>query len=178
MDDARLSNQPPDELARLVEAAREALTDRMVERLATTGANALELVDRLNDDNTRQALHGALDRLTELHKIGALDTLFDTVALLHAARAAATDTIVERLFVFFEQMVNTIGTEEMGALAANARGALEDAARDTARQPPRAGLMALLSLLSKAETRQGLMFLLSFADKLQQRTAGPAPGRG
>jgi uncharacterized protein YjgD (DUF1641 family) len=171
MDDARLSNRSPDELGRVVRAAQEALTDRMVERLATTGANALELLDRLNDDATRRALHTAFDRMTELHKVGALDTLYDVVALLHAARSAATDTIVERLFVFFEQMVNTIGTEAMGTLVANARLALEDAARETAQQPPRAGLVATLSLLSKPETRQGLMFLLSFADKLQQRTA-------
>ena len=178
MNEAMLSNRPPDEIARVAQAAQEALTDTMVERLAATGANALELIDRLNDEGTRQALHRALDRLAELHKLGALDTLFDIVVLAHAARNAATDSIVERLFGFFEQMVNTVGTEAMGTLAANARVALEDAARETARQPPRGGVMATFSLLSKPETRQGLMFLLSFAEKLQQRTAGPPPGGG
>ena len=121
MTETRLSNEPLDEIARLSLAAREALTDTMVERLATTGANALELLDRLNDERTAAALHAMVDRVTELHKVGAMDTLFDLVTLLHAARNASTDNIVERLFTFFEQMINTVGNEEMGRLAENTR---------------------------------------------------------
>ena len=170
MSETRLSNQPPDEVARLVQAAQEALTDRMVERLAVTAGNALELLDRLNDDGTRAAVHTALDRLTELHKVGALDTFFDTMMLVHAMRNAATDSIVERLFVFFEQLVNTVGTEEMGALAANMRIALDEAAQETANLKPRAGLLSARTLITKPETQQGLAFLLSFAEKLRQRT--------
>ncbi len=172
MSDTRLSNAPTDEVARLAQAAREALTDGMVERLAANGANALELVDRLNDEGTREAVHGLIDRLTELHKIGALDTLFDTVMLLHAARNASTDNIVERLFIFFEQMVNTVGNEAMGTLADNARQALDEAAQDAAQMKPKGGILATLSLLAQPETQQSLMFLLRFGEKLRQRTAG------
>ena len=117
MSETMISNQPMDEIARLSLAAREALTNSMVERIATTGAAALELVDRLNDEQTSAAVHKVLDRLTEAHKLGALDTLFDLVTLLHAARDAATDNILDRLFTFFEQMINTVGNEEMGMLA-------------------------------------------------------------
>jgi uncharacterized protein YjgD (DUF1641 family) len=170
MNDGQISNQPPTDMNRLMQAAQEALTDQMVERLAVTGANALELLDRLNDERTREALHKVIDRVTELHKAGALDTVFDLVMLIHAARNAATDTIVERLFVFVEQMLNTVGTEAMGTFADNARLALEEAAEDTARQTPRGGALATLSLLAKPETQRSLMFLSSFADKLQRRT--------
>ena len=170
MSEGQVSNQPVDELGRLAQAAREALTDAMVERLAVTGASALELVDRLNDERTSEALHAVIDRLTELHKVGALDTLFDAVMLLHAARNASTDGIVERLFTFFEQMINTVGNEAMGALADNTRQALDEAAEETARTVPRGGLFATLSLLAKPEAQRSLMFLLSFGEKLQQRT--------
>ncbi|MBV8336218.1 MAG: hypothetical protein JO358_12425, partial [Alphaproteobacteria bacterium] len=81
MSEARGRNEPGDELTRLGQAAREALTDAMVERLAVTAGNALELLDRLNDANTRDAVHMLVDRLGELHRAGALDTLFDTVML-------------------------------------------------------------------------------------------------
>jgi uncharacterized protein YjgD (DUF1641 family) len=174
MNDARLSNQPPppDELGRLVQAAQDALTDRIVERLAATAANALELLDRLNDDKTREALHATLDRLTELHKVGALDTLFDTVMLIHAARNAATDSIVERLFTLVEQLVGTLANEEMATLAGNMRLALDEAAQETKDLRPRAGILSARTLIAKPETQQGLAFLLSFADKLRQRTAG------
>jgi uncharacterized protein YjgD (DUF1641 family) len=170
MNDGHLSNRPAEEIERLSQAVREALTDAMVERLAVTGANALELVDRLNDPRTGEAVHAVIDRLTELHKVGALDTLFDTVMLLHAARNASTDNIVERLFTFVEQMINTVGNEAMGALADNTRQALDEAAEETARAAPRGGIMATLALLARSESQQTLSFLLRFGEKLQRRT--------
>ena len=171
MDDTRLSNQPPpDELGRLAQAAREALTDRIVERLAVTGANALELLDRFNDDGTRAALHRTIDRLAELYKVGALDTLFDTVMLVHAARDAATDNIVERLFSLVEQLINTVATQDMAMLADNIREALAEAAQETSDLKPRAGILSARSLIVKPETQQGLAFLLAFAEKLRRRT--------
>ena len=172
MSDTMIPNRPMDEMERLSLAAREALTDAMIERLAVTGANALELIDRLNDEKTSAAVHAAIDRLTELHKIGALDTMFDLVTLLHAARNASTDNIIERLFTFFEQMINTVGNEAMGELAENTRYALEEAAAESRQAPARGGLMATVSMLSKPETQQSLAFLLNFSQKLQQKTLG------
>ena len=163
--------EEPSEIERLTLAAREALTDSMIERLATTGSNALELIDRLNDEGTSAAVHNAIDRLAELHKVGALDTLFDMVMFIHAARNASTDNIVERLFTFFEQLINTVASEEMGALAENAREALGEAADEVAKSAPRGGFLATVSMLSRPETQRSLAFLLTFADKLQKRTA-------
>lgn len=165
-----LSNQPPDELARLTLAAREALTDSMVDRLATTGANALELLDRLNDERTAAAIHAALDRLTELHRAGALDTLFELVLLVQAMRNAATDNIVERLFGLAEQILNTVGSESMCAMAENSRLALEEAAQESLKAPaPKGGLFNTLALLGKPETQRSLTFLLDFGQRLQRR---------
>jgi uncharacterized protein YjgD (DUF1641 family) len=173
MNDTTLSNLPPEgEMERLTLAMREALTDQMVERLTTMGANGLELLDRLNEPQTREAVHALIDRLTELHRVGALDTAFDLVALLHGARNALTDNMVERLFVFFEQMINTVGNEAMGELAENTRLAFDDATEAVDRAPPRGGLMTMLSLLSKPESQRSLAFLLAFGEKLQQRSTG------
>jgi uncharacterized protein YjgD (DUF1641 family) len=172
MTDIALSNQPPDEMMRLALATREALTDSMVERLATLGGNGLELLDRLNDPDTSAAVHSLIDRLTELHKVGAIDTVCDLALTLHAVRSALTDNMVERLFMFAENMINTVGNEAMGELAENARTALEDAAREAGEAPARGGVMSALSLLSKAETQRSLAFLLAFSSKLQGRTAG------
>jgi uncharacterized protein YjgD (DUF1641 family) len=172
MTDLTLSNQPPDEMGRLTLAAREALTDNMVERLAMLGGNALELLDRLNDPNTSAAVHTMIDRLTELHKVGALDTVCDLALTLHAVRNALTDNMVERLFMFAESMINTVGNEAMGELAENARVSLEEAAREAKAAAPRGGMMAALSLLSKPETQRSLAFLLAFSSKLQGRAAG------
>jgi uncharacterized protein YjgD (DUF1641 family) len=168
-----MSNQPPlGEMERLTLAAREALTDNMVERLAMLGGNAMELLDRLNDPDTSAAVHTLVDRLTELHKVGALDTVCDLALTLHAVRNALTDNMVERLFMFAESVINTVGNEAMGELAENARMALEDAAREAQQAPaPRGGVMSTLSLLSKPETQRSLAFLLAFSSKLQGRAA-------
>jgi uncharacterized protein YjgD (DUF1641 family) len=172
MSEAMISNQPVDEMTRLSVAAREAVTDAMVERIATTAANALELVDRLNDPQTSAAVHKLLDRLTEAHKLGTLDTVFDFLTLLHAARNAATDNILERLFTFFEQMINTVGTEEMAGLAQNTRTSIEEAAEEIENLPPRRGLRSMLSMLSKPEAQRGLAFLIAFSAKLEHHTMG------
>jgi uncharacterized protein YjgD (DUF1641 family) len=165
-----IPNMPPDDMARLTLAAREALTDNMIERLAALGGNALELLDRLNDPSTNAAAHTMIDRFTELHKVGALDTVCDIILALHAARNALTDNIVERLFIFVESVINTIGNEAMGELAENARLALQEAAQETMQSPPsRGGIMSTLSLLSKPETQRSLAFLLAFSAKLQGR---------
>lgn len=164
-----MPNAPEDETARLIMAVREALTDSMVERLAVTAGNTLEMVDRLNDETTRDAIHSVLDRLTELHRIGALDTLFDLVAFIHASKSASTDSIVERLFGFIEQMVNTLGSDGLSRLAEGASGAMEDAVRETADAKPSGGMLSTLSLLSKPESQKSLRFLLSFAQNFEKR---------
>jgi len=159
----------PSEIEQLIQASRDALTDSMVERLTVTGANAMEIVDRLNEEATRDAIHTALDRLTELHRIGALDTLFDLVGIVHASKSASTDVIVERLFMFVEQMMNTFGSDNLARLAEGATGAMEDAVKETADAKPTGGLFSTLSLLTKPESQKSLMFLLSLGDKLQKR---------
>jgi uncharacterized protein YjgD (DUF1641 family) len=164
-----IPNMPEDETARLILAAREALTDTMVDRIAVTASNALEVIDRLNDDTTKDAIHTALDRLTDLHRIGALDTLFDLVAIIHASKSASTDNIVDRLFGFFEQMVNTLGSDNLSRFAEEATGAMEDAVRETADVKPSGGMLSTLSLLSKPESQKSIIFLLSLAENLQKR---------
>lgn len=164
-----IPNMPEDETARLILALREALTDSMVERLAVTGGNALEVVDRLNDETTRDAIHTVLDRVTELHRIGALDTLFDLVAVIHASKSASTDAIVERLFAFVEQMMNTFGSDNLSRLADGAAEAMEDAVHETRDVEPSGGILSTVSMLSKPETQKSLMFLLKFAENLQKR---------
>jgi uncharacterized protein YjgD (DUF1641 family) len=87
---------PPEPVQQVLTALGDALTDGMVERSATTASNTLEIVDRLNDPDTREAVHVLLDGLTALHRNGGLAALLDAGHLFNAARNAATDTIVER----------------------------------------------------------------------------------
>jgi uncharacterized protein YjgD (DUF1641 family) len=87
---------PSEPVQQVLTALGDALTDGMVERSATTASNALEIVDRLNDPDTREAVHMLLDGLTALHRNGGLAALLDAGHLLNAMRNAATDNMVER----------------------------------------------------------------------------------
>ena len=173
-EEAALTNQPDDlqaEVMRFIDASRAALTDSMVERLAIAGSNAFEVADRLNNEDTKDAVITIIDKLTDLHRCGALETMFDLVFAVHSARQAATDNIVERLFSFAEHMVSTVANEEVATLAYNARRAMEEAMEETAAAPPAGGLMATLSMLKKPETQEALQFMLRFGTQLRKRTA-------
>lgn len=156
-----------EDLSRLVQAAGEALTDSMVERLSETSANALELLDSINRTETREALLHLLDRLTELHASGALDTLLDTVTLMHGMRNALTDSMVERLFGYAERTINNLGSDDVACLVENACNSFREAAEETAAAPASSGLLAGISLLGKPETQRTMRFLVAFGDKMQ-----------
>jgi len=160
--------QTMDEATRTAIAIREAMTDQMVERVAATGSNAFELLDRLNDERTNNAVHHLIDRLTELHQVGALDTICELILALHGTRAALTDSMVERLFSFAETIVNTVGNDDVCGLVDTACNAMIESASETRNKPAPGGLFATISMLSKPETQRSLQFLMTFADKLSR----------
>ena len=172
-EDATLKNAPDPleaEILYFARAATQAMTDSMVERLAMAGSNLIEVADRLNNEDTRDAILTILDKVTELHRAGGVDTLFDLIFAVHSARQAATDTIVERLFGFAENMVTNVANEELGELAYNARRSLEQAMDETAAAPTKGGLMATVALLRDPETQEAMQFLLRFGTHLRKRT--------
>jgi len=162
------SAEAPDEVQRLIVAFRDIMTDTMVDRLAATAEGALALIDRLNDPETRNAVHTSIDRFTELHRIGALDTLFECALLVHAMRSSMTDSIVDRLSTFVEQMANTLGSDAMVGCADDVLCALESAAAATPKESAKGGLFATIALMSKPESQQSLQFLLNFGEALRR----------
>ena len=161
-------NDNQDAAQTLINAAQDALTDGMVERFAETGGNALEVLDRLNDEDTRDAVLNIMDRLTELQRSGALDTLFDLIVLLHGARSALTDSMVERMVIWMESMISNVANEDLAEFAGETVDAMHDAAIETAAEQSSGGLMSTLGMLSKPETQQALKFLMTFAAKMQK----------
>jgi uncharacterized protein YjgD (DUF1641 family) len=167
------SNRPnaPAELERLVTAAGEALTDSMVERLVEALANSLEVLDRLNDEETRDAVHCIFDEVTALHRTGALKGVFETLQLLAAMRNALTDSMIERLAQFAEQMITNVANEEMAELAATATEAFHSSVDEMADYKAPGGMMATLKMLGEPETQASIRFLVSMASKLKDKGA-------
>ncbi|NQV22385.1 MAG: DUF1641 domain-containing protein [Rhodospirillales bacterium] len=166
MTNGQLSNAAS-EAERLFTAVSDALSDQMVERLAVTAGNALEVVDKLNDEDTKDAVLTVLDELTALHRAGGLTKAFELVHMINAIRNALSDQMVERLAGFAEHMVTNLATEEFADLAHDATTALGDARDESANDDGAGGLMSAVRLLSDPETQRSLRFLLAFAGKLR-----------
>lgn len=81
------------ELGRLLEGARDALTDDIVSRLGSTAAESLDLLDRL----TRSGIDEALPTIAAMVKNGDLQRVADLARLLGSAQDALTDEMISRL---------------------------------------------------------------------------------
>jgi uncharacterized protein YjgD (DUF1641 family) len=155
--------------ARLGEGLTDSLCDTMVERLATTGSNALEVVDKLNQPDIKEGLLTVLDTIGNMHRTGVLQTVVDALYLVHAARSAASDSMIERMFIFIEHMVNNFATEDLATLAHEAKGAMEDALDSCGIPGASGGLMGTIRMMSKPETQEALRFMLAFSCSLRKR---------
>ena len=157
----------------MVDAAAAALTDSMVERLATTVSTGLEILDRLNNPDTRAAVHRVLDGLTIMHTTGSLDTVFEAAQIFEAARAAMTDEMIERLYHTVEVMANNLATPEIAELARNTEMSFYEAARRCDSDKGPKSMIGLMRLLLKPETMQTLNLLLAFGNEMRQRMEAP-----
>ncbi len=81
------------ELERLMQAAKDSLTDDMVSRLSATATGAMDIVDRVN----RSGLIDAIPALAQLVQNGDLDRIIQLARLVHSAQDALTDDMIGRL---------------------------------------------------------------------------------
>lgn len=169
MTDMPQINSSMADVSRLVQGATDAMSDSMVERLVSTVGNGLEVVDKLNEPDIKEAISSLLDALGTMHRTGVLQTVIDIVFMLHAARAACNDAMIERFFVFIEHMWNNLGTEELATLAHEAKGAMEDALDHCNIPGGGGGLLGTMKMLSKPETQDAMRFLLAFSCSLRKR---------
>lgn len=194
-DNTNLAGTIP-ELERVMQAARDSVTDDMVSRLAENGAQALDLLDRLN----RSGIDRALPVLTRLVENGDLQRIVDIARTVAAAEDAMNDDMVGRLAQMGAGALNVIdrlnrsGVERLidildklhnsGSLDILAdrlprmiehielvdrlAGCLSQGARDAEQLPlPPGGVMAMLRLMGDAENQAALQFLVSVGKRMR-----------
>ncbi len=162
----------PEELDRLIAAASEAMTDQMLGRLTETLGNGMELLDRLNDEDTRSAVHSLLDELTVLHRTGGLTATFELLHMLAALRNAMSDSMVERLSIFVEHMMTNLANEEVADLAHATKEAVNEAVRESADYAAPGGIMATIKMLGDPKTQASIVFLRTLAENLRKSELG------
>ncbi len=81
------------EVQRVISAAKDAMTDEMVGRLAGSAAEALDMVDQIG----RSGLSKAIPKLAEMVNNGDLERLSQLARVYNASQDALTDEMVGRL---------------------------------------------------------------------------------
>ncbi len=82
-----------EELEQVIQAARDSMTDDMVERLAATLTGALDLMDQVD----RSGITDAIPALSKMVANGDLDRLVELARVVSSAQDAMTDDMVDRL---------------------------------------------------------------------------------
>lgn len=187
------------EVQRVVEAARDALTDEMVGRLTEAVGEGLSLLDQVNRSGIEKALpsiarmvrDGDLERLVQLARVygSAEDALSDEMIGRLAETMAEGLSLMDRLsrggalrLVEMLERMHATGALERIAVTLpklmerlehveHVLGSLESALAETERLPaPQGGIGGLWQIARDAETQRGMQLLQSFSRNL--RSAG------
>lgn len=184
------------EIERVVAAARDALTDEMVSRLAATWGDAVSMIDQVN----RAGLVRALPALAQLVNNGDLERIAQLARVYTAAQEALTDEMVSRLAETVGNGLSLLDRASRGGAdnvvrmleSLQASGALERmsmmlpqlierlgmvqqllqavddaAAASWAAQPSAGGIGGLWHLLRDPESQDTLRFVLAVGKKLR-----------
>jgi Protein of unknown function (DUF1641) len=185
------------EIERLVEAARDSMTDEMVSRLSETAAGGIDFLDRVN----RAGLNRAIPAMAQLVNDGDLERLVQLARLYGAAQDALTEEMVGRLTetvtagLTLLDRFNRGGADRLLQILErlDASGSLERAARvmplladrlemlermlhcveeathASDKQPPeRGGVGGLWSLMKDPENQRSLRFLMILARQMRE----------
>lgn len=192
-------------LARVYGSAEDALTDEMIGRLATTMAEGVDLVDKVN----RSGLGDAIPALAELVRNGDLARIVKLARVYGAAEDALTDEMIGRLMDTLGNGLSLLDrfsrggadrilsilerldgsgalqrlsdsvpdlVDRMGRLQAMA-GAIDAAAKASQAQPrSRGGAGGLWQMMRDPDTQDTLRFLLEVGRQLRSLPSVPAQG--
>ena len=185
------------EIERLVEAARDSMTDEMVSRLSETAAGGIDFIDRVN----RAGLNRAIPAIAQLVNDGDLERLVQLARIYGSMQDAMTEEMVGRLSetigagITLLDRFNRGGADRLLQILErlDASGALERAARvmplladrlemlermlhcfeaathEADKAPPeKGGVFGLMSMMRDPETQRSLRFLMILARQMRQ----------
>ena len=133
------------EVEHVIAAARDALSDDMVGRLAAYASSTMELLDQVN----RAGLDRAIPALTELVNNGDLDRLAKLARVYGAAEDALTDDMIGRL-------TDTVGNG-LSLLDRFSRGGAEHVVKMLENLQGSGALERIATMLPKLESRLSMV---------------------
>lgn len=173
------------DLARLIGAAEDTLSDDIVGRLSGAAAGGLDLLDRIN----RSGIMQALPTISRMAESGDLDRLAGLARLVGAMEDSMSDDIVNRLALVatqlallvdkltrnpgFLRLIDLLGREEVQNGLIHFAEATCAAREAVAREPaPSGGLFGLLRIAGNPDTLRALQFVSAASAHLQKGKEG------
>lgn len=190
--------KPGDELAGLMRAARDSVTDDMVGRLTESATQAMEILDRVN----RSGVADALPAIAEMVRAGDLERIARYARVVGAAEDAVTDDMVGRfatlageatmmvdrmnssgvmkLIDLLGQMNSTGALDRVAAklpalvenleLIENMFACLAEASKDAkSASPPGGGIFPLLAMMRDPENQKAIQFFMAVGRRMRER---------
>jgi uncharacterized protein YjgD (DUF1641 family) len=184
------------EVQRVVEAARDALTDEMVGRLTEAVGEGLSLLDQINRSGLEKALpsiarmvrDGDLERIVQLARVygSAEDAMSDEMIGRLAETLAEGLSLMDRLsrggvlrLVEMMERMHASGALERIAVTLpklmerlehieHVLGSLETAVAEAERMPaPRGGVGGMLQIMRDTESQRGMQLLQAFSKNVR-----------
>jgi len=159
------------EVERLVSSAQDALTDDMVNRLAATASQTLDLLDRFN----RSGIDRALPTIAQLVENGDLERLVGFARLFGSVEDSLSDDIVNRLALVatelaclvdklsrnegVQRLIELLGNDEVQATLVNVLDAASAAKTEADSLPAaKGGIGSLWQIATDPSTQEVLRF--------------------
>ncbi len=169
------------DIARLIGAAEDSMSDDIVKRLSETAVGGLDLLDRVN----RSGVLRALPAITRLVENGDLDRLISLARLVAAIEDSLSDDVVSRLALVatelaslvdklartegFERLIDILGREHVQCALDDMAEATCAAKAEAAQLPPsKGGLVGLWQMAKDSDTQDALRFMALVSKQLRK----------
>ncbi len=169
------------QLARVLGAAEDALSEEMIGRLAATANDGIDLLDRVN----RSGVAKALPAVSELVENGDLDRIVRLARVVGSMEDAVNDEMISRLAGVFgeglclldrltrngglSRLLDLVLREEVQTAVVRLAEAVVAASQEVdARPRPRGGALGLWKIMSQPENQEALQFLGLFGKHLRR----------
>jgi uncharacterized protein YjgD (DUF1641 family) len=139
-------------------------TEKMMERNAVMMGELYNIANESADP----ALAEAVRELKNLQKSGNLKTLSEASYMLAFMANAVTDSMVQRMASFIATFVEEVSTPQVQDILKSTTKCLSTTVQQFAANPPKPGIMNLISVMRDPEVQKGMMFMAALAKNMHK----------
>lgn len=147
------------EMASFATAAKNSMTDSLLERSSDTLGKLVEIADEV----VKADVVRVMPALQELINSGSLEILTQMATFMGSATHAFTDSIVERMLSMFENFVSRVMNPQVQELLGAMVEGVHVTMAEMKKEPYKKGVIGLIKTARDPEVQKSLHFVMNFA---------------